>query len=53
MFLTFMAVPEAAVDEDCDLFLEEDEVGVAFDVVVASPAGDAVFIEDLDELEFR
>ena len=50
MFLAFVTVPEAAVDEDGDLFLEEDEVGVAFDVVVSAPAGDAVFLEDLDEL---
>ena len=50
MFLALMAVPEAAVDEDCDLFLEEDKVGVTFDIVVAAPAGYAVFLEDLDEL---
>ena len=50
MFLTSVAVPKAAVDEDGDLFLEEDEVGVAFDVVVAAPAGDAVLLEDLDKL---
>lgn len=48
-----MTVPETTVDEDCDLFLEEDEVGVAFDVVVATPAGNAVFLEDLDEFQLR
>ncbi len=50
MFLAFVAVPEATIDKYSDLFLKEDEVGVAFDVVVATPAGNTVFLEDLNEL---
>ena len=53
MLLTFVTVPETAVDEDSDLFLKEDEVGMAFDIVVASPACNAVFLEDLDEFQLR
>ena len=53
MFLAFVAVPEAAVDEDSDLLFEEDEVRVAFYIVVATPTGDTIFLEDLDELKFR
>lgn len=53
MLLTFVAVPEAAVYENGNLFLEEDKIGVAFDIVVAAPAGDAIFLEDLNEFEFR
>ena len=53
MFLTFVAVPEAAVNEDRYLLLKEDKVGVTFDIVVAAPACNAVFLEDLDEFQLR
>lgn len=50
---TFVTVPEAAVDENGDLLLKKDKVGVAFDIVVATPACNAVFLEDLDEFQLR
>ena len=53
MLLTFVAVPETAVYEKGDLFLEEDEIRMTFDVVIATPTCDAIFLENLDELEFR
>lgn len=53
VLLTTVTVPEATVNEDCDLLLKEDKVGMSFDVVVPAPASDAVFLKDLDELKFR
>ena len=53
MFLAFVTVPEAAVYKNGDLFLEEDEIGMTFDVVIATPTCDAIFLENLYELEFR
>ena len=50
MLLAFVTVPKAAVDEYGNFFLEEDKVRVSFYVVVATPAGDAVFLEDFNEL---
>lgn len=50
---TFMAVPKTAVYENGNLLLEENKIWVAFDIVVATPAGDSIFLEDLNELELR
>ena len=48
-----MPMPEAAVYKDRYLFLQKDKVRMAFDVVVAPPAGYAVLFEDLDEFQLR
>jgi hypothetical protein len=48
----FAAVPEAAVHEDRDALLGENEVGASGDFGVAAPAGDFVFAEKADEDEF-
>lgn len=46
------AVPEAAVDEDGDLFFAEDEVGFAEEAGVSAPAGQRVCFEEGDQAEF-
>lgn len=45
------AVPEAAVDEDCDLELVKCEVGLSRQFCAAPPAGDAMRSKDLYQLQ--
>ena len=48
----FAAVPEAAIDEDGEAVLREDEVGFAGDGRVAAPAFEAGRAEETGEEEF-
>ncbi len=40
------AVPETAVDEDCDASFREDEIGGAKHTVPAAPSSNPMFSED-------
>ena len=46
------SVPETAIYEYCDSFLQENEVRLAKDAVTSPPARNALRLEDRDEFQF-
>ncbi len=46
-----MAMPKTAVDKDGDSLVKENEIGMTFYLICSPPAGDMVFLEQLNHCQ--